>query len=374
MEERAIDLSTQEPITKLLVKKFKLSRIACFLILIGIYGLLSFLIAVFEGNFIPGKKGLSVSYVEDYSTFLDFLILNPLVVILIQKYLSKFSRVFHELNGKGIINVQTDGIRKEISTIKKYFGTPIPVLLSMLISILAMTFHTLNISRYDGYFIFHGENFMSITGIYVIVLTTLYVYFLIYSLQQVFFLIRLKRKVFSQNVKVELLHEDRCGGLKKVGDLCMTLNYALFLLAITLLLFLLADLNIFNDIFSFRVLFVMPIYLIGATFLFFYPLIPIHKKMEKERAIHLTVIGKGFDKIFDEYKNDTDLTQSRSHIENMKDLQEIFSWMEKIPKWPIDTKTYSKFMATILVPLIVFIFQILTNIENISTGIEILLE
>lgn len=335
-----------------------------------VFGVVSILISFIEGNFIPTSN--RISYLDDFSTFFDFLLLNPLVVVFIQKYMIKFSRTFRELHSKEIINLESPKVVQELTRYNKYFSNKFPIIISLCVAFVAMILHTLNISQYEGYFIFTPKTFLSLSGGYILILTFLYLYFLLFSLQQIFFLIRIKRAIFKAKLKIELLHEDRCGGLKNAGDLCMTLNYSLFFLAITLLLFVIADLRLFNDIFSFRVLLVMPLYLVGSVFIFFFPLWPIHLKMEQERSGHLQVIGDRFESIFKEYRSDPGLKGNRDYVENMKDLQEIFSWMEKIPKWPIDTKTYTKFIATVLVPLIVFVIQILTSINDITTGLEIL--
>ena len=163
-----------------------------------------------------------------------------------------------------------------------------------------------------------------------IVLYTTYIilYFLVVIiLYKSVLLIHFLRKLHNTfNFQVRPLHPDKCGGLKPVGDFCVTLNYIVLIFFIIILIHYKLP---HGDGLNLSLYFGFPLYMFFAMFFFFYPLLPIHNSMKAQKYDFLDML---LEKLDSDYQEIRDEIIDRSIDTGSK----IYEKAHKMPLWPID--------------------------------------
>jgi hypothetical protein len=366
-----------EPILSLLVSKLRLSGWALYLLFSAIMlgGML--LVCSFYPT-TPTENGPVVSFYRDISTFIDFALLNPLVIALIVTFLTRFASTISASQDHGVVDITTEDASQELTRFNSRFARHFSWILAAIVTAVAMYAHINSTLLINNYFaVSNGK--LTVPGIYMMAMTSVYLYLLIYFLFRLALILKVSRKIFSGQLKVDLMHEDKCGGLGQVGAVGMILNLILFLLAVTALLFFYTDFMIFHAEHSFRSFVMIPAYLIATPIIFFYPLAPLHASMQrrKEELLQLTRIR--FNDIFARYRNiiatyeEGDMAkdvaqEKRAMVEEMSDLRTIFKWVDDLPSWPFNIGMTLRFSLSMILPLLAYVVQFADAIKSWFQG------
>lgn len=359
-----------EPISRFLLIRLRLSLPVVFVLMVIAYFGFTLLLSCMSPGGGVGPNG--ITFLRDWSTLMDFAVLNPLVVVLVLSFLKSYNETLQTLADAHLITLEGTRVESAIATVRRIYRTKIPLLFAVVVTALTMSMHISNTCRYQHYFAV-SDGRLSLAGAYMMGVTAVYVYFLIFTLLKIAHLVYLTRVVFSCPAKVNFLHEDGCGGMKVMGNLCMKLNIVLFLIAITVCLFMVNDVAVFKNPYSIRVVVALPIYLVMSPLLFFFPLIPIHKAMAASRETYLRDIRSQINDMFRRLHEDMKhgaRDKGKAEIENLHRLLEIYRWVEKMPSWPIDTGTYVKFAVTFAGPLCAFVLQLVIGSDGVLNHMD----
>ena len=106
----------------------------------------------------------------------------------------------------------------------------------------------------------------------------------------------------------------------------------------------------------------MIIYVVLATFLFFYPLLSAHNLMREQKDQLLdrlsASIGVLYSEFYTELANDGPNVE-KNRIEQILNLRELYLEAGKMPIWPFDTETLIKFFGTVALPIFLILFQLI---------------
>ena len=156
-------------------------------------------------------------------------------------------------------------------------------------------------------------------------------------------------------VRLTRFHPDRCGGLHPISRFLLRLNVALAVLGLMVALMLTAYVQRHGLIAAFWQVgppLALISYALLAPFLFFYPLIPAHAAMSKEKEAVLTRIAQTLQATTLRLESRLDGTDDiKSEIERIEALEKLHARAQAMPVWPFDVRTLTKFAATIIAPL-----------------------
>ncbi|MCK4796257.1 MAG: hypothetical protein KAT05_02685, partial [Spirochaetes bacterium] len=102
------------------------------------------------------------------------------------------------------------------------------------------------------------------------------------------------------------------------------------------------------------------IYIVGIVFIFYYPLISVHKVMNEQKNKWLDEISDEIDKTLsrlgDLLKNDS--KDPDSEFKRLDNLKKYHSTVQEMPIWPYDLTTISRLVSSIMIPFVLFIYNI----------------
>lgn len=152
-------------------------------------------------------------------------------------------------------------------------------------------------------------------------------------------------------------HHDRSGGLKPLGNLCLSIAYVILVPIIIMSIWLtVGDFYeiVWGGVFRQWLL----VLIIISVFAFFLPLYGIHKQMEKESLKierELDELSSESEKISHTLRMSGDTIELNDGEELLKRLDflgKIQDSNRKIPKWPFDTNIILKFSTAQIVPVL----------------------
>lgn len=163
-------------------------------------------------------------------------------------------------------------------------------------------------------------------------------------------------------LKVQPRHPDRSGGLKPLGDLCLT-NAFLILVPVFLLSgWVVAGTRTGMEVYGllwaglFRKWLV--VLSIAAAFLFFRPLYRIHQQMEKQRwgiQRELDELSGKIEEILLKLRTEADTLapkEGAQRLEELKFMEQVYQESSQVPTWPFDWNIILKFVAAEAVPIL----------------------
>ena len=309
------------------------------------------------------EAGPGIGFLEDISTSLNFLLLFPLVLVLLVRFFRRVEGFLRRSAADGVISLEASSIRERLAFLSSPRALFTLGLAASVLTAAIMFFHIGNTLEIEGYFAVEVGR-LHAAGVVMMSLTAIFIFLLLLGFLRALLWLWVLRVIFAGNIRIDFMHADGAGGLREAGLICMTLNYVLFALAITLGLFVYTDAFVFQNVESVRVLIMAPAYFVLTPFTFFYALVPIYRAMKRERRRHLTIVSERFNRLFQELQAQTIETEAQrkqlsERVVVMRDLQEMYSWINRLPRWPIDLPMYFRFSLSLLVPLIGYVFQLL---------------
>jgi hypothetical protein len=156
------------------------------------------------------------------------------------------------------------------------------------------------------------------------------------------------------------LHPDKAGGLGIIGKVCLSFTWPLLVIGI-----ILASSFFFHEEATYFIVntLVLVVYIISITFVFFFPLSSVHKIMKKSKEEWLDKISLRIRSVLN--KIEEGLEENRDNplrsFNELDLLRKHYEVVESMPVWPYDFKTISRFFSTILIPIIMFVIEIIIN-------------
>ncbi len=165
-------------------------------------------------------------------------------------------------------------------------------------------------------------------------------------------------------LKIQPKHPDRSGGLRPLGDLCLTSAFLILVPVIILSIWVVVGsqpgfevYTLWSDIFRKWLLVLSAV----SVFVFFRPLYHIHQQMVKQRREiqhELDEVSRRMEGILLELRTKADSIDPEEATKQLKTVEflgEIHDEYGRIPTWPFDWNIIIKFAAAEAVPVLSFI-------------------
>ncbi len=286
------------------------------------------------------------SLFKDYSSIINYVVVLPIGVILVLNFYNRVNRGFLQLIEDHVILFESEPERQTfLSEIDRSVNRKSLFYLSIIIVFL--TYVPLASYR-EGYWNsgFGGPNVW-----WFRIFSTLNLYVITHVLLKSIFVAQAMRRCFKNEVLLQPLHPDGCGGLRSLGDISLSINSLVGIVAVYLSVIAFSDFSpLQNPIF-----FVVVIcYGLIATYLFFVPLAGAHDLMDRKKSEVLHALNREFQSTYvkvsaSQFSEGISL-QDAQKIESLERLYRIAS---RMPVWPIDTRIIGQFVAVVAIPLII---------------------
>jgi hypothetical protein len=96
-----------------------------------------------------------------------------------------------------------------------------------------------------------------------------------------------------------------------------------------------------------------------------------HQAMKQHKVIELEFLAQEFNRVYDTFidrlgseafRIDDEAAQA---AELMGKLEELYDKAAKMPVWPFNVQTLTRFGATVAIPVLVFLVDLITNTDSI---------
>lgn len=333
-------------------------------------GFFPVLVALFEHNFFHNTNDKIVSVLEDFGNMSLYIIGLIALVLIANLYFGRFSEVFNKLEKNGVIrnfsNNKNEFIKKANSIFSKWGYSKLPYIMSILISI--FVFISFSISHNNLWYSYKLNGSVTIASFAMIPVVAVTFYLLCaisFRIIAAYFVLKL---LFHRNeIEIQPLHPDNCGGLSPLGKLSQSLNIGLFLWGGIVFL------NVYQHVAGFYsdqtnyfiVYLIIVSYVIGAYIAFFVPLNAVHKSMKKAKDDAILDINHSFFMINQKINKDIkdEKLIDNEEIKNLENLKVLYDITVKMPVYPYNFKIVASFFSSLLIPLLLSFVSIL--IENI---------
>ncbi len=173
---------------------------------------------------------------------------------------------------------------------------------------------------------------------------------------KIFIIVKYIRLLGQFGFNVQIMHPDRCGGFKPIGDLCLMIDMFIFAVGVasaSIIYFL--GLN--NQP---QLLLYVLVYICASFFLFFYPIMGIHNAMQNYKTEIMNKISIKLENHLTLYEQTIkDGNIDKKALKKIQDIREINREVAKIPVWPFDSETLWKFASTTSIPVIAVILKVI---------------
>lgn len=167
----------------------------------------------------------------------------------------------------------------------------------------------------------------------------------------------IKRLAIQFDLHIIPGHPDNCGGLKVLGNFCLSMAFPVLILAMLLGIFGIGGI-IVNDIYLlpiisnvFLFLFVLPL----AAFTFFVPLWNIHQKMVERRDEYEDKFAERDEQLQQRMQSSLDkhdMEDAKAAREELEILQVLHPDKIMYPSWPFDRSILVKFLTPQIIPFL----------------------
>lgn len=180
-------------------------------------------------------------------------------------------------------------------------------------------------------------------------------YFLWFGLSllawKLYIIVKYVRLLGTYDFDLQIMHPDKCGGFKSIGDLCFNINIVSLVLGVVF-----AGMIYFISLKEQpQILLYLILYIGISLFFFFYPIMGIHNAMQNRKTELMNKINvkiKNQNLYENIYKNGN---VDKEILKKIQDIRKINSEISKIPVWPFDSETLRKFVTTTVLPVIIVI-------------------
>lgn len=156
------------------------------------------------------------------------------------------------------------------------------------------------------------------------------------------------RKISQEfDLSIQILHPDKCGGLKPIGDLCLSNSFILIVMGIY---FAIAIAIALGQQYLFAYVLGLLIVIAFSILAFIWPVYYVHKIMLKEKIKTLEIL----DRIVSDHipmisKPEKIELSENNKIKEYEVLQDQYKEVEEFKTWPFDTSIWRKFITSEIV-------------------------
>lgn len=174
-------------------------------------------------------------------------------------------------------------------------------------------------------------------------------------------------------LKINPISPDGAGGLESIGQLALMLSYIVSPPLIPILIM------IFLSGFNLLSILLLPAYILFIIIAFYLPLASAHNAMKKAKYNEIEFISNKYNllyyrlKIIDKINGITN-DEILIIYDKLRTLTQLYMLTEKMVVWPFDLRTITRFASLVILPLIVFTIQMITNADSILYNIDKLKE
>lgn len=172
----------------------------------------------------------------------------------------------------------------------------------------------------------------------------------------------LRNNNVKNNVKINPLHPDRCGGLRPLSDYSLNTTYLIAFFGVLVGVIILSTIS--NNQSNWHVYLLIPLYMILSVTCFFGPLWTAHSSMKNSKEELLNKIAEQFQT---DYSNthltlDDDAEKLARKIKKIEQLEQFYNMTDAFPVWPFDVRNFRRYLLTLPSPVIPLLIPILQEI------------
>lgn len=330
-----------------------------------IIGLLPALSAMIEGNFWKDNSSSLFSTIEDIGYWNQYIIAMPITALVTSMYFSRLPKTLIELVLQGTFPVTRSQWNDFVIKISNrvygnWFVKILPYITGFICAITLSHIYLFEKSNYWNNISF--ANNTTKAG-WLLVPDIFFLYTLIsLAVLRVIITSYVLIKFFNFTPDIQPLHPDSSGGLSPLGKLSSTLNLGTFLYGLLSVVGIYANnYNYSKPIYGPENITIMVAYVLCASIIFFLPLLSAHSCMKEAKYNTIQTINQRFETLNKQLIKSLDKNDklSKENIEDLKSLKDIHEIASKMPVYPFDTETVTRFIGSILIPILVYI---LTNL------------
>ncbi len=270
--------------------------------------------------------------INNFSTLIDFTLLNPAVIYFLQSSFRSINKVY----------------------IKTGRGNPIPpyhryglLVLSAVIGTTAMLYYYMGFMVGDYFDAIisvdsAGNPIITLLGWAVFFWTTLFIIFVIYRASDQFAYVIFILTLSEKDLSYKPYHPDESAGIRKYIQPSILFFRAMVVLLLTFVAFSIQDKLLFYIDESNRLWGLVAYFCVSAP-LFFLPLFHLHKLMINCRQKYLAEINQIIDPLIKKYPlTDMSIEQSielKEHLSFMESLEKYRRLLSSFPIWPLPRRS-----------------------------------
>lgn len=219
----------------------------------------------------------------------------------------------------------------------------------------------------------NDKRVLSISGtFYAIFIFALYIYLFANLLYRACITTIFLHSVFKKfEMNIEFLHPDQCGGLKIVGDLANTFNFAVFIGGINIVSLIYTQSKMGFPVSEYVNLLPLAFYIIMAPIMFFGTIYTTHKVMKNTNNYLQRYASITYDILFRKKISKVYAgTVDNEEIEQLKILEELCKIIKQAPEWPINIQIFRNLLGTMIIPIIMHFSSNIIKIVKRLFGIS----
>ena len=275
-----IDFVQKDRLTKLLLseKWYIVLSVALVVPCIPIAG---FLIQSLFTDFHPELRIL-----EDFGYVAVYFLSFPIVLVFVNLYIHGFKEACRLLFENRIVTEKesiNESLNKRVADVQNnIINRVLPHILAFGFALMEFIFFVC-MKDYTWYSISLFGKF-NISGLLIVIPYYCFDFLLAVVLTRLLTIFRILMNVFREDVKINPLHHDNCGGLSILGNISQKLYIGTFLMGFVLVFGIYQNMILYDvSIFHFTNIILMFVYMLLSTLIFFLPLIATHRPMQKKK-------------------------------------------------------------------------------------------
>lgn len=314
------------------------------------YGVLLITTAFSPQSIIVRSQQVKIPFLLDANTNWMFLISLPLLVIFIVTERILIPSGVGNLIKSGVLSINNEIENSLLSTWEKKYKTA-NVLGQIMGSIIGIGVSAMNYLA----FVQTGFGSWQATGgkVHLVGWYSLICMFLFYSAVSVFVvrsittIFFLRDLVRHSTIQIIPFHPDKCGGLSPVGILGLRNQYLLSAVGINVML-LFSNANILDPNAKLQTMVILSViaYVIFSPISFMGPLLPFRTAMQEDKSRLMNLVANRIKSDFNRIITLIDEgNMTKDDEELLTRYKNIGELIEKLPVWPFDVATISKFFT-----------------------------
>jgi hypothetical protein len=335
-------------------------RVLLFICIVVSFCLLAIIASFINGTFI--NRNLKTDALHDLGYYIQSFLLLPFFVFFLPYYFNDMQKAIHSLKETKILNMSDSFYNDAIDYSNRLFShwgvTLFPYLFSGIAIILS----------FISYF-FAGQNHWnssesfestSITTLFAIGQTLLFFYFISAILIRIILTYFVLKKILNENVNIQPLHPDNCGGLSPLGDFSLKISSAGVGVGIPVMILLIFDVYIQGwPLFSTVHILDILIYIVSLTIVFFLPLLGARSSMLMAKNKELKFISDHFQEERKQIVLNIDSEQQNQDlgISRLEGLMKLYDMARAMPVYPFNSRNVIRFFGSVLWPILLLLVQ-----------------